>query len=859
MPCATVADAVKARQRNMLVPSQAGEHIKLTIQRKLVFLAVTPILAFAIVASAIVFQQREVAFNNIRGTLRELFHHDIAQVSRAVRARCEAKDHESMAILEIQTRAAKAIVQDRGGASLSPDVPAQWKVVGANGEAIDTLTLPRMRVGGRWVDEGRMDGKGLPVLETIQGVMGAGATLYQRVNPAGDMLVVASSKEGHKTTILAARATNGTSNPTIAAVLADGEATERVPIDTGFQLRRFVPIHDRDDQVIAMLAVEITEDITDLREAIVNTKVGDTGYVFVLGGHGDQRGHYIISKGGKRDGEDIWQAKDANGTLFIQTMVSETTALRGDAVTHIGYPWQNGDDAEPINKVSAMTFYAPWDWVIGAGIQDRETFGALERIQNPSALLVGFLLGLLALIALAFYMGRRIAKPIIAMAEVASDLADGKATVEMKCECTDELGVLGTALERLTQSMRSKADVAEALAEGKTDSPIPLASGHDHLGQSMQTMQDSIRNVVTDVQRLAEAAVEGDLSQRLDPGRHRGEFRGIVEGFNRTLDTVIAPIQEAALVLAAVGSGDLSKPMTGQHQGDHGRIKETLNATLQKLSRTLARVTSAAVEIGTATGHLSDNTQNLANAATVQSRDLQSMSSSLEELAGAAQANQEQSSVARNIAEETRSVAEAGQKSMQGMSRAISEIQVSADDTAKIVSTINEIAFQTNLMALNAAVEAARAGDAGKGFAVVAEEVRNLAQRSAEAASTTSALINTSLARAREGVGLNAQVTEHLTRIREGIDRVATVMDEIDLASRQQSSGVADVKNSVVKLVDSIATSTATTEESAAAAVELSGQATHLNDLVDEFTLASNPENFTPSWTPGPEAAHVVH
>ena len=238
-------------------------------------------------------------------------------------------------------------------------------------------------------------------------------------------------------------------------------------------------------------------------------------------------------------------------------------------------------------------------------------------------------------------------------------------------------------------------------------------------------------------------------------------------------------------------------------------------------------------QVSAASGQVAQASQEMADGASNQASSLEETSASLEEMAAMTKQNAANAAEANQLSRDLRQVTLGGQESMARMTQAIERIKEGADQTARIIKTIDEIAFQTNLLALNAAVEAARAGDAGKGFAVVAEEVRNLAQRSAEAAKDTAALIDKSQTNANGGVVVTQEVTGILEEIVTGIGRVSELVDLVTTATEEQSRGVGEINTAVGQLDSVTQSNAANAEESASASEELSGQARELKGLVN--------------------------
>lgn len=272
-----------------------------------------------------------------------------------------------------------------------------------------------------------------------------------------------------------------------------------------------------------------------------------------------------------------------------------------------------------------------------------------------------------------------------------------------------------------------------------------------------------------------------------------------------------------SLIMAFIGALYISKSITGP-----------LSDIMGRMSLTCRQLTSGATQMASAS-------QALAQRATEQAASLEETAASLEEVSSVSKHNTDNSHQAQQLAESVKASANSGVSQMGAMVSAMTQIKKSADETSQIVKIIDEIAFQTNLLALNAAVEAARAGDAGKGFAVVAEEVRNLAQRSANAARETADKIRQSRELADEGVRVTDGIAEALQQISDSATKSADLVREIAAASKEQTTGIGQINIAVSELDKVTQQNSAAAEESSASSEELTAQAVSLEDVVSEL------------------------
>jgi len=330
-------------------------------------------------------------------------------------------------------------------------------------------------------------------------------------------------------------------------------------------------------------------------------------------------------------------------------------------------------------------------------------------------------------------------------------------------------------------------------AAGKFDSVMRKLPGKQIiLTNGLNTIRNNILNVLNEMEVLVGDVKNGNMQNRGDEDKLSGQWKNVMQGFNQLIDLF------------------------------HGILKEVTISTDQ--------VASGALQV-------SDASQSLSQGATEQASSLEEITSSMQEIGSQTKNNAENASQANQIATTAREAAESGDEQMGELRNAMDEINESSKNINKIIKVIDEIAFQTNLLALNAAVEAARAGRHGKGFAVVAEEVRSLAERSAKAAKETAEMIEKAVKKAEIGAQMAEKTSGILNEIVTGSSKVTDIVAEIAAASNEQAQGVSQVTIGLSQVEQVTQQNTASAEQSAAAAEELSSQSGQLKGMVSRFKL----------------------
>ncbi len=790
-----------------------------------------------------------------------LIKENISQIAKDVYHLCDSMNDVLKDKVKDDLVVASELFNRNGGINFSSST-VTWEAKNQYTNESLSVELPQVNIGSSWLGQIQDFDQKVPFIDDIENLVGGTCTIFQRMNESGDMLRVATNVKnlsGNRAmgTFIPAINPDGQANQVISTILKGETFYGRAYVVNDWYITAYKPLFDNNDKVIGVLYVGIKQEaIKSLRHAILDITVGKTGYVYVLQGKGEQQGEYIISKGGERDGENIWNAKDSDGNLFIQSVINKALKLKGTQIDFERYPWLNEGDTRARMKIASIAYYEPWDWVIGVGTYEDDYYQALYRIDDAlKQLLMGIAgtgLVILVLGTLAsIFMSTRIAKPITRMSKSADKLALGDINQEIDHVSSDETGELADSFRRMITALQAKTHLAEQIAEGDLSAEEQIASEDDNLGKAMAKMKKRIQLLLSEIETLASSAVRGDLSKRANSDQFQNDFKNIIIGINSIVSAITRPINEASNVLSKVANRKLTVRMKGEYKGDFNKVKVSLNTALDNLDTSLHQVAVSSDQVASASDQISSGGQALAQGASEQASSLEEISSSLHEVSSMAMHNSNNASEAKHLTDATRESADQGMKSMDLLSGAIEKIKKSSDETIKVIKTIDDIAFQTNLLALNAAVEAARAGEAGKGFAVVAEEVRNLAIQSAESSKNTSQLITEAVQNAESGFEYNKQVAEQLHGILEQVAKVSDLMAEVAAGSSEQTEGISQVNKALEQLNMLTQQNAANAEESASTAEELSSQAEEMRSMTAQFELTDSDNRNVASYRNG--------
>jgi len=340
----------------------------------------------------------------------------------------------------------------------------------------------------------------------------------------------------------------------------------------------------------------------------------------------------------------------------------------------------------------------------------------------------------------------------------------------------------------------------------------------------------SIMTPIRQVTNAAETISTGDLDVHIEYAVN-DEIGRLTASFQKLAEAT----RNQVAVAEALADGDLTMEVTSRSEKDAMNI--ALKKMVENLNDMFGQISGSSEQVSSGSKQIADGAQMLAQGATEQAATVEQLSGAISEVANKTRDNTALADKAAALSQSIKQNAEKGSDQMSRMTQAVTEINEASQSISKVIKTIEDIAFQTNILALNAAVEAARAGQHGKGFAVVADEVRNLAAKSADAAKDTGVLIVNAMEKAELGARISNETAASLGEIVSGINESGQIVGRIAKASNEQNAAISEINKGIEQVAQVVQQNSATAEESAAASEEMSSQSELLLGLVLKFKL----------------------
>ncbi len=754
-----------------------------TIRAKISVLSVVAVLLTVFVLLIIVWHQKQVVGEDVLEEIDQLSRDDVSAITQNVYLMCRAQSEALQQKLVADLAVARHVLNETGDVSLGEQT-VSWDALNQYTKAVTSVDLPAMMVGDNWLGQNYDLSVQSPVVDKVKELVGGTCTIFQRMNRAGDMLRVCTNVEkldGTRAvgTYIPAVNPDGEPNPVISRVMRGETFQGPAYVVNAWYISAYEPIYDGEGKIIGVLYVGVKqESVQSLRKGIMDIEVGETGYVYVLGAKDREKGKYIISQDGERDGEDIWSVKDAEGNYIIQEIIAKALSTENGSVEYVNYPWKNPGEQEVRRKIAAVTYFEPWDWVIGAGAYQEDYRDAHLAVDHALNGLMVWMVGsaiilTLLLIILSLYVARGITDPLMTIVGSLEKIAKGDLTERLQIDSKDEIG-------QMAESINVTLGTQQGMLKEMSEYAVSLSQAVEQISEQAKSVAESMRTMTEESTSVAGATEQASTNITT--------IAGTIEEVSSNTNTIASSTEEVS---------------TG--------LNSTVNA-VEGTSKNLNTIASATEQI----------TSSVNTVATA----IEEMSASLNEVAKSTG----QASTTANRAAET-----AG-----NTSQIVEKLGQSAKEIVKVVDIINDISAQTNLLALNATIEAASAGEAGKGFAVVANEVKALAKQAAEATEEIRVQVETMQVNTEEAIGTISQIVAVTEEINSISSTIAVAVEEQTATINEISRNIGETARGANQVSSNIQEAAQGSNEISGNVQEAGVAVNSISRSINELALSSN-------------------